>query len=79
MKNKAPVKTIGLVSGGLDSTLATRIMGKLGFDITVLNFSSPFCTCTHQGHGCKNEAARLAEELENGAAAKEIPPRTAKI
>jgi len=57
------VKAIGLLSGGLDSTLATRIMQKLGFDITVVNFSSPFCTCTHQGHGCKNEAARLAEEL----------------
>lgn len=57
------VKTIGLLSGGLDSTLAARIMKKLGFDIVALNFMSPFCTCTHKGHGCKNEAARLAEEL----------------
>lgn len=57
------VKTIGLLSGGLDSTLATRIMKKLGFEVMVLNFSSPFCTCTHAGHGCKNEAKRLADEL----------------
>jgi tRNA U34 2-thiouridine synthase MnmA/TrmU len=57
------VKAIGLLSGGLDSTLATRIMEKLGFDIVALNFMSPFCTCTNQGHGCRNEAKRLADEL----------------
>jgi len=57
------VKTVGLLSGGLDSALATRIMQKLGFDVTALNFFSPFCTCTSKSHGCKNEAKRLAEEL----------------
>ncbi|MBI4667548.1 MAG: hypothetical protein HY751_14190 [Nitrospinae bacterium] len=57
------VKAVGLVSGGLDSTLAARIMKKLGFEVTVLNFMSPFCTCTRKDHGCKNEAKRLAEEL----------------
>ncbi|MBI5815411.1 MAG: hypothetical protein HZB29_07350 [Nitrospinae bacterium] len=57
------VKAIGLLSGGLDSNLATRIMQRLGFDVTALNFMSPFCTCTRKDHGCKNEAKRLAEEL----------------
>lgn len=57
------VKAVGMLSGGLDSTLATRIMVKLGFEVIALNFNSPFCTCTHQGHGCKNEAKRLADEL----------------
>ncbi len=60
---KVAVKTIGLLSGGLDSTLATRIMKKLGFDVLALNFMSPFCTCTRSDHGCKNEAKRLADEL----------------
>lgn len=59
----AAVKVIGLLSGGVDSALATRIMKKLGFEIIALNFMSPFCNCTHQGHGCKNEAKRLADEL----------------
>ena len=56
-------KAIGLLSGGLDSTLATRIMKKLGFDIIALNFTTPFCTCTTKSHGCKNEAQRLSDEL----------------
>jgi len=57
------IKALGLVSGGLDSHLATRIMKSLGYQITVLNFTSPFCNCTRADHGCKNEAARLAEEM----------------
>ncbi len=57
------VKALGLLSGGLDSALATRIMISLGFEVTALNFSSPFCTCTRQDHGCKNEAKRLSDEL----------------
>jgi tRNA U34 2-thiouridine synthase MnmA/TrmU len=57
------VKVIGLLSGGVDSALATRIMKKLGFGIIALNFMSPFCNCTHKDHGCKNEAKRLADEL----------------
>ncbi len=57
------VKTISLLSGGLDSVLATRIMQKLGFHVVVLNFTSPFCTCTKKSSGCKNEAKRLADEL----------------
>ncbi len=62
-EKRPAVKVIGLLSGGLDSTLATRIMQKLGFDIVALNFSSPFCTCTTKSHGCKNEAKRLGDEL----------------
>jgi len=57
------VKTLGLLSGGLDSALATRIMTSLGFEVTALNFSSPFCNCTRKDHGCRNEARRLADEL----------------
>lgn len=57
------VKALGLLSGGLDSNLATRVMLRLGFEVTALNFSSPFCNCTRKDHGCKNEAKRLADEL----------------
>lgn len=63
MDNGKNRKAIGLLSGGLDSTLATRIMKKLGFSIVAVNFTSPFCTCTTKSHGCKNEAQRLSEEL----------------
>jgi len=56
-------KAIGLLSGGLDSTLAVRIMLDMGIEITALNFMSPFCTCTSKSAGCKNQASKVADEF----------------
>jgi len=38
-------KAIGLLSGGLDSTLATKIILDMGFEVIALNFKTPFCCC----------------------------------
>jgi tRNA U34 2-thiouridine synthase MnmA/TrmU len=59
MNNSKSIKAIGLLSGGLDSTLAVKLMLDQGIDVTVLNFVTPFCTCTRKG--CKHEASRVAE------------------
>lgn len=56
------IKAIGLLSGGLDSTLAVKILVDMGIDVTALNFISPFCACTHKG--CKHEATRIAKEFQ---------------
>ena len=59
-------KAIALLSGGLDSTLAVKIMLEQGIQVEALNFTSPFCTCTsskNQGVGCKSEAVRVAQEF----------------
>ena len=53
------IKAIGLLSGGLDSTLAVKMMIDQDIDVTVLNFVTPFCTCTR--NGCRHEASRVAE------------------
>jgi hypothetical protein len=55
-------KAIALLSGGLDSTLAVKMMLDLGIDVEALNFTSPFCTCTGKNSGCKSEAVRVAQE-----------------
>ena len=55
-------KAIALLSGGLDSTLAVKMMLDLGIEVEALNFTSPFCTCTGKNSGCKSEAVRVAEE-----------------
>ena len=56
-------KAIALLSGGLDSTLAVKMMLDLGIEVEALNFTSPFCTCTGKNSGCKSEAVRVAQEF----------------
>ena len=42
------MKAIALVSGGLDSTLASRIVKDLGIELIALNTRSPFCLCNRK-------------------------------
>ena len=46
------MKAIALLSGGLDSTLAAKIVLDLGIELEALNFLTVFCTCTTQGETC---------------------------
>jgi len=46
------IKAVGLLSGGLDSTLAAKLMLEQGIEVHAINFWSPFCTCTAKGAGC---------------------------
>lgn len=55
-------KAVGLLSGGLDSILACRLILDQGIEVFGLNFVSPFCTCTK--NGCRHEAQRAAENLQ---------------
>ena len=56
-------KALALLSGGLDSTLAVKVMLDQGISVEALNFTSPFCTCTGKNAGCKSEAVRVAQEF----------------
>lgn len=56
-------KAVALLSGGLDSTLAVKVMLEQGVEIVALNFTSTFCTCSCRGSVCNNEAARVAKEF----------------
>ena len=56
------VKALLLLSGGLDSTLAGRILLKMGITIEAVNFTSPFCRCTPKSYGC-SVATAAAEQL----------------
>jgi len=56
-------KAIALLSGGLDSTLAVKVLLDQGIAVEALNFTSPFCTCTGKNSGCKSEAVRVAAEF----------------
>jgi tRNA-specific 2-thiouridylase len=54
------VKAIALLSGGLDSTLAVRVVLDQGIEVEALNFMTLFCRCTAKGSTClaSQEAAR---------------------
>ena len=56
-------KALALLSGGLDSTLAVKVILEQGIEVEALNFTSPFCSCTGRNAGCKSEAVRVAEEF----------------
>ena len=45
-------KALCLLSGGLDSTLAARVVLDLGVELEALNFVTAFCTCTPKSAGC---------------------------
>ena len=56
-------KAVMLLSGGLDSALAARIMADQGIDLHAIHFTSPFCTCDrHTKAGCSH-AQNTAEKL----------------
>ena len=46
------MKAIALLSGGLDSTLAAKIVMEAGIELEALNFLTVFCNCTHRGETC---------------------------
>jgi tRNA-specific 2-thiouridylase len=46
------MKAVALLSGGLDSTLATKIIIDQGVEVVALNFVTVFCTCTTHGQTC---------------------------
>ncbi|HNY66761.1 MAG TPA: hypothetical protein PKM41_15110 [Deltaproteobacteria bacterium] len=56
-------KAIALLSGGLDSSLAVKLMIDQGIEVVAINFTSPFCNCTPKKAGCKHQARLIAEEL----------------
>jgi tRNA-uridine 2-sulfurtransferase len=55
------MRAIGLLSGGLDSTLAVKLLIDQGIEITAFNMITPFCTCTRKG--CKHEAGKVAKQF----------------
>lgn len=52
-------RALALLSGGLDSTLAVKLMLDQGIDVEAVNFVSPFCLCRKGGCGALEVAKNL--------------------
>jgi tRNA-specific 2-thiouridylase len=58
------VKALALLSGGLDSTLATKLILKQGIDVVAVNFASPFHSCAKDGCGVTEVAKQIGVPLK---------------
>jgi len=58
------IKAVALLSGGLDSTLAVKLMLDQGIDVEAVNFVSPFCLCRKGGCGALEVAKNLSIPLK---------------
>jgi tRNA-specific 2-thiouridylase len=50
------MKALGLLSGGLDSTLAVKLILEQGTTVEAINFITPFCQCRKGGCGAQEAA-----------------------
>lgn len=58
------MKAIVLISGGLDSALATKLIKEQNIEIGALNFKTPFCLCDRKAKGgCRSYARKITNEL----------------
>jgi tRNA U34 2-thiouridine synthase MnmA/TrmU len=61
-EEKEKKKVVALLSGGLDSQLAIRMMQKQGFDVSAVAIKTPFCDFDC-GRGCGFEIRERADDL----------------
>ena len=59
----AKKKVVALLSGGLDSQLAVRMMQERGFDVSAVAIKTPFCDFDC-GRGCGFEIRERADQLD---------------
>jgi len=58
------MRALALLSGGLDSTLAVKLILDQGIDVVAINFTSPFCLCGRGGCGAAGVAKKFKIPLK---------------
>ena len=61
-KTTQPAKAIALISGGLDSLLATKVILDQGVDVEGVNFFTGFCVEGHT-HAIRNANEKKLNEI----------------
>ena len=77
------VRAIGLVSGGLDSTLAVHVIREQGIEVLAVNFSTGFCRSDHHramaSFGSEQDPRRLRNEALRAGSDLKVPVRVVDI
>jgi len=58
------IKALALLSGGLDSTLAVKLILDQGIEVEALNFWTPFCLCGRSGCGAFEVAKKFSMPIK---------------
>ncbi|NQT21487.1 MAG: hypothetical protein HQ592_17410, partial [Planctomycetes bacterium] len=69
------MRAVALLSGGLDSVLAVRVILDQGIDVEALNYVTVFCTCTPKNSSCSaasTAAAHLGVGLKTINTSREL-------
>jgi len=57
------MKAIALLSGGLDSTLAIKVVLDHGIEVEAVNFVTPFCQCSRKSGCGEHEAKKVTDRF----------------
>jgi len=60
---KTKIKAVVLLSGGLDSAIAAKLLVDQGIDVIGLNFHSPFCICNSKAQSFECSAVLFAQKI----------------
>jgi tRNA-uridine 2-sulfurtransferase len=76
-ERRRPARVLGLISGGLDSTLAARLLRDQGLEVEGVHFATGFCKIDHRRVVDRSEdrlrEGRLRNEALHAGAELEIP------
>ncbi|MDI6641652.1 MAG: hypothetical protein QME68_05000, partial [Elusimicrobiota bacterium] len=56
------MKSVALLSGGLDSSLAIKVIANQGINVIAINFITPFCLCDGK-RSRRKKVISIAEQL----------------
>ncbi len=65
------MKALALLSGGLDSTLAVKLIQEQGINVVAVNFTSPFCLCGKGGCSAVSIAKQLKISIKTMSAGED--------